>query len=372
MVASTLGVASTSAQAASSRTSAVTEFDAPSGLAFGEGQLWVTNQSDNTVTEVNPSSGSWIATLSATRYGFNQPMAITDSGPDLLVANAAGSVSEFHASNRKLVRVIRGRQFGFVDPVAIAADGSRILVLNAGRATAATPVAGSITEINARTGAFERVVSGPSLAFDDPVAFALSGPDVFVADEGGNAVTEVQVVDGALVRVVSQQGLDAPDGIAVSNGNVWVADGASASATEIAAATGDVIVTETDSDGAYGFWDPSMVIGSAGNVYVASPNGTSPMVTSLSATTGTPSWYMCNTNGPYYFSLLSAFAISGDDLWVASRSGANSQTPAAATGSLTELSSVTGDLIATVPTPPSETTTPSATTTTTMAPRPTG
>jgi outer membrane protein assembly factor BamB len=365
LVASTAGVATISAQAAAPRTSSANEFDAPSGLAFGGGHLWVTNQSGNSVTEIDPSSQSWVATLRARSYGFNQPMAITDSGPDLFVANAAGTVSEFLASNGKLVRVIRGRQFGFVDPVAITADGSRILVLNAGRPTAATPVAGSMTEINARTGAFERVVSGSSFAFNDPAAFALSGPDVFIADEGGNAVTEVRVVNGALVRVVSQQGLSAPDGIAVSDGNVWVADNASASATEFSAATGDVVVTETDSDGAYGFWKPLMVIASGGNVYVASPLGTSPMVTSLSATTGTPAWYMCNTNGPYYFSLLSAFAVSGDDLWVASRSGANSKTPDAATGSLTELSTVTGDLIATVPAPPPGATTTTATSTTT-------
>jgi hypothetical protein len=60
---------------------------------------------------------------------------------------------------------------------------------------------------------------------------------------------------------------------------------------------------------------------------------------------------MCNTNGPYYFSLLSAFAVSGSDLWVASRSGANSATPGARSGSLTELSTGDGSLIATVPIP---------------------
>jgi len=86
------------------------------------------------------------------------------------------------------------------------------------------------------------------------------------------------------------------------------------------------------------------------------------MVTKVSVTTGLPSWYMCNTNGPYYFSLLSAFAITGDDLWVASRSGANSQTPDAATGSLTELSTVNGALVTTVPVPPAGTTTTTTTT----------
>ena len=98
-------------------------------------------------------------------------------------------------------------------------------------------------------------------------------------------------------------------------------------ATDIDQSTGAVLATVTDADAAYGFGRPSVAIQSGGNVFIASPFGTSPMVTKLSATTGAPSWYMCNTNGPYYFSLLSAFAISGDHLWVASQSGANSKTP---------------------------------------------
>ena len=114
-------------------------------------------------------------------------------------------------------------------------------------------------------------------------------------------------------------------------------------------ATGAVLGTVTDSDGQYGFGRPSVAIQSGGDVFIASPFGTSPMVTKLSATTGTPSWYMCNTNGPYYFSLLSAFAVSGDHLWVASQSGANSKTPGAKTGSLTELNTGSGALITTLP-----------------------
>jgi hypothetical protein len=74
---------------------------------------------------------------------------------------------------------------------------------------------------------------------------------------------------------------------------------------------------------------------------------------------------MCNTNGPYYFSELSAFAVQGNNLWVASRSGANSQTPAAATGSLTEMNIDTGYLIATYPAPPTSTSTTTTTTTST-------
>ncbi len=166
------------------------------------------------------------------------------------------------------------------------------------------------------------------------------------------------------MRVIAGEGLDAPDGIAVEDGNVWVSNSAANSATEINAATGAAVVTETDSDGQYGFGSPSMVIATGGYVYVASPFGSSPMVTKVSATSGQPSWYMCNTNGPYYFSLLSAFALDGGNLWVASRSGANSMTPGASTGSLTELSTDSGALIMTVPLPPASTSSTTTTTTT--------
>ncbi len=334
------------------------EFDAPSGLVFGGGHLWVTNEAGNSVSEINPTNGAWLASFSAQRYKFAQPTAITRDGADLFVANAAGSVTELRASTGALVRTISGPHFHLVNPVAIATAGPFILVLNGGKANGV----GSITEIRASTGKAIRNIAGSSFALNYPVAFFVSGPDVFVADKGDNSVTEASISNGRLVRVVAQQGLDLPDGIAVVDGNAWVADSGSNSATEIDAATGAVIGTETDNDGSYGFGSPLMVIGSGGNVFVASPFGGSPMVTKMSATTGVPSWFMCNTNGPYYFSLLSAFAVSGTDLWVSSRSGANSPTPGAQTGSLTELSTGDGSLIATYPQPSSTSTTTTTTT----------
>jgi hypothetical protein len=325
------------------------EFDAPSGLAFGGGHLWVTNLAGNSVTEIDPSTGRWIKTLGGDSYGFHRPTAIASTGSHLFVANRAGSVSELRAKDGSLIRSMSGARCGFLNPVAIGISGDTLLVLNAGRPSASPAVAGSISEVNLATGKFLRRVSGANLALDDPVALAVSGANVFVADEGDNAVTEVHIATGHLVRVVDNQGLSAPDGITVAGGRVWVADSKANAATEIDASTGGVVTTVGDSDGDYGFGSPSVAIASAGNVFIASPFGSSPMVTKLSASNGAPSWYMCNTNGPYYFSLLSAFAVSGNDLWVASRSGANSETPGAKSGSLTELNTTTGALITTLP-----------------------
>ena len=347
----TIGVVPTSgaASAATPGSFNTAEFDVPSGLAFGGGLLWVTNQAGNSLTEIDPLTSAWMGTFRAGRYGFNHPTAITTVGPDLFVANRSGSLSEVRASNGVAIRTISGPKFGFVHPVALAASGSTVLVLNAGQPSATPAVPGSISEIDAQTGKLLRKVSGSSFAFDDPIALAVSGPDAYIADVASNSVTEIDTASGALVRVIAGQGLNTPDGITVADGHVWVADAGSNAATDIDQSTGAVLATVTDSDAQYGFGRPSVAIQSGGNVFIASPFGTSPMVTKLSATTGTPSWYMCNTNGPYYFSLLSAFAVSGDDLWVASQSGANSKTPGAKTGSLTELNTGSGALITTLP-----------------------
>jgi hypothetical protein len=335
------------------------EFDYPTGLVFAGGNLWVANEHGNSVSEINPSTGAWMASLTSGPYGLDAPTAIAASGPDIFVANSVKSISEINANTRKLVRIIFGSEYHFSKPVAITVAGGRVLVLNAGTN------AGSITEFSAQNGLLLKTISGSRFAFDDPAAFATSGQDVYVADKGNNSVTEVNMVSGRLVDVISQQGLSEPDGIAVEDGRVWVADSQNSGATEINTANDAVLSTYTDSDADYGFWNPTTVIAAAGNVYIATPLGTSPMVTKVEATTGTPDWYMCNTNGPYYFSELSAFAVQGSNLWVASRTGANSQTPAAATGSLTEMNIDSGDLIATYPAPPSSTTTTTTASTTT-------
>ena len=341
--------ANSGAASATPGTYNTSEFNVPTGLAFGGGHLWVSNQAGNSLTEIDPVTGAWMGSFLGARYGFSHPTAITSAGADLFVANETGSLSEVRASNGAALRTISGSKFGFLHPVALAVSGHTVLVLNAGSPSATPAVDGSITEIDARSGHLLRKVSGSAFAFDDPIALAVSGPDTYIADVGNNSVTEIDTASGALVRVVTGQGLNTPDGITVADGHVWVADAGSNAATDIDGSTGAVLATVSDADGKYGFGRPSVAIQSGGNVFIASPFGTSPMVTKLSATTGTPSWYMCNTNGPYYFSLLSAFAISGNHLWVASQSGANSKTPEAKTGSLTELNTGSGALIATLP-----------------------
>ena len=328
---------------AASTATATSEFDSPSGLAFGGGHLWVANAANSSVSEISPATGAWLGNFRSIGYGFFHPTAVVDDGGEVFVANANGTVTEIRASNGGLVRRITGTRYHFSRPVAITTANNDVLVLNSG-------TSGSITVFSVSTGALIRNIRGAAYALSDPAAFATSGTDVFVADKGNNSVTEVNVASGKLIRVVANRGLSAPDGIAIGAGDVWVADQFTSGVTEISSTTGALLANMTDANGSFGFWHPTVMISTGDSIYTATPLGTSPMVTKISATTGHPYWYMCNTNGPYYFSLLSAFAISSGNLWVASQSGANSKTSGASTGSLTELSLGSGSLIKTLPT----------------------
>ncbi len=306
----------------------------------------MTNRAGNSVTEIDPATGAWIHTFHGTQYAFDMPDAIVADGEDLFVANAAGSVTEVAAGNGNALAVLTGSQYGFSDPVAIARSGGTILVVNAGNAT----TRGSVTEIDAATGAFERVAGGSTYGLNAPDAIATGTGNAFVSDRASNGVTEINVATGHLVAHVAGSGLDRPDGIAISGGHVWVADSGSNAVTELNGSPLAVERSFDDSDGDYGFGQPSVTVAYAGNIFVTSPFGSSPMVTKLSATTGVPSWYMCNTNGPYYFSNLAAMTVEGTNMWVVSHTGANNPNSAAATGSLTELETGTGALVRTIPT----------------------
>jgi hypothetical protein len=329
----------------------VSEFNHPSALAAAGANLWVANQTGNSITEINPAvkPAAWLGTYSGSAYGFSSPDGLAVYGKYLFVANAGGSVTEVSAATGIPLKVISGPGYGFSHPVAVAVSGPFLLVLNSGPSGGS----GSLTEIDADTGALIRVVSGSSYSFGDPVAMVASGSDLWVADESTNSVTELAIPTGALVRVVHGGGLDAPDGIAAGSGYIWVANGAvgANSVTQITAATG-ATRNWNNGNGNYGLGQPSAVTETAGSVYVVTPFGSSPMVTKIDEVTAYTPWFMCNTNGPYYFSNLTAITAVGSELWVASANGANYGGPnaaLAATGSLTELNAGDGGLVQTVP-----------------------
>ena len=170
--------------------------DAPTSAAVVGSDLFVANGLGDSVTEVNASSGTHLATISGASFGFDRPTAMLAVGHDLFVTNGAdGVVTELDAGTRSPVRRISGfsdplwsatwaststssmgparwprcrwcregklvsprNQFGF-DPSGIASSRSDLFVTNSG--------ANSITEINARTMAVVTQLTGPRYRFD--------------------------------------------------------------------------------------------------------------------------------------------------------------------------------------------------------------
>jgi hypothetical protein len=107
------------------------------------------------------------------------------AGTGIWVSNEGdNSVTELSASTGNLVRIIRGSNFGFGAPDTITSHGAHIWVVNQG---------GSVTELSASTGSLVKIFSGAAYGFDEPSGFATAGGRVWVANTNGQSVTEFPV-----------------------------------------------------------------------------------------------------------------------------------------------------------------------------------
>jgi DNA-binding beta-propeller fold protein YncE len=262
----------------------------------------------------------WVRTVSAAVGKFSTPTAIVGFGVDLFIANRAGSVSEIDARTGSLVRLIAGARYGFSSPTALAVHGADLLALNAG---------GSVTEIAAATGVWVRTIAGARYGFDHPAAMVVASGQAWVTNSHGNSVTEFDATSGAWIRTLTNSAyqLKGPARIAFDGTKLWAADNLTAKITVIVAATG--ALSRVLSAAAPG---PAPVAVGDSRVYVASPAGGWPMVTAYSAGSAGYQWMMCNTNGPCNFINPQALFVVGTVLWVANTSG----------NSLTEMNASTG------------------------------
>jgi len=294
--------------------------DQPTAIAEDQGFLWITNTGNNTVSELN-LSGSVVSTLSGSSYGFDDPVAAAGNGTDLFVVNNSGSVSEINEASGDLVQILQGSAYALSSPNAILIDGQDAWVTNSGD--------NSVTEFDTATGAAVRVLTNqgnPSYAFDDPVALGAVGSDIWVVNgtgaSGSGSVTVVNGTTGSFVQQVSgaADGFASPAGIAYSGGDVWITDSGSNQVTELTPSGSLVqLITNSSNNSNYGFDHPTAIIATAGDVYVDSPPGSSPMITEVNSTTAEGDWYECNTNSPDpLFLNPTGLVVTGSDAWVVS------------------------------------------------------
>ena len=190
------------------------------------------------ITEVAQGDGSLVRIISG--VNLDDPRGLAANGADLWVSNEGNdTVTELSAAHGTLVRTLEGSVYGFKGPLGIAEDaGGRLWVTNAS--------SNSVSEVEASTGAFIRSIQVANVANSIPTAVATDGTSVWVALEQSNTVTEIDGSTGSvtLSEAGSTYGFNAPTEIAANASTVWVGSGGVVTALD--ASTGALRYRKSD------------------------------------------------------------------------------------------------------------------------------
>jgi hypothetical protein len=282
------------------------DFSDISALATDGSHLWVANWGGNSITELDPTNGSLVRTISGASYHFNAPDALAADGSHLWVANGGSnnggnSLTELNLNNGSLVRNIPG---DFGHPTI---DGSHLWVTSGGN---------SITEFDSTNGSLVRTISGVSYHFNAPAALVADGSHLWVVNGGGNSITELDSNNGSLVRTISGASYDIhhPSFLAADGSHLWVANegwGNANSITEINLNNGSLV--RNIPGASHDFQGTDALVADGNHLWVATSFAN--VITELSSNNG--SLVGTISAAPYDFDKPSALVADGSHLWVA-------------------------------------------------------
>ncbi len=277
----------------------------PHALAFDDnGNLFVANNGNGTVSEFAPGSTTPKATLS----GLKNPGALAfDDKGDLFVANCgiasnATTVSEFAPGSTTPKATLKGLGF----PAALAFDGS-------GNLFVANLIGNTVSEFAPGSTTPTATLSG--LVHPDALAFDASG-NLFVANYGNNGAgtTVSELAPGSTTPTATLSGLNGPDALAFdASGNLFVANSLDGTVSEFAPGSTTPMATLTEL-----YFPDALAFDASGNLFVANKGqqGGGPTVSELAPGSTTPTATLTGLIGPDAL----AFDASGD-LFVANDDG---------------------------------------------------
>lgn len=175
--------------------------NSPWAIAFDGADIWVTNNGDNTVTELRASDGANLGTFPV----GTSPMGIAFDGANMwVVNNGSNNVTELQVPGGAVL----GTFPVGTAPMGIVFDGSHMWVTNNGSST--------VTELLASTGA---TVNTFTLGGAPTAAIAFDGTNIWIGESAG--VAELRANDGTPVGAFSTS---TPNSIAFDGVDMWVAD----------------------------------------------------------------------------------------------------------------------------------------------------
>jgi hypothetical protein len=320
------------------------QLSAPDAAVATTREFFVANSTGNTVTEVSGATGSCMRVFSGSPYNFQNPTAITRVQSTIYVANSDGtssSLTEFNPT-QSTATVLSGSSYGFDNPIALATSGTSVVVLNAND---------TVTEIQGTTAT---ILGGSTYNFANPTSIAMSGLDIFVLNQAGGDITEINTgTTPASVRMLTAatygfnftvpSGTPVAPSMTVRSGALWVTNPGSSQVNEIKISTLAQVMVINNSNLAMS----GPILNGGTYLYTSSPPGGSPMISQITASSGSVNWMMCNTNANYYFNDPQSLVVSGGHLWIVNEGGVSSAGPSTNTNgpSLTEMDPTTGSLL---------------------------
>jgi YVTN family beta-propeller protein len=231
----------------------------PAGVTVESGQVWVANQLDGTVSEVNAAAGTVVATVDV----GNGPVAIASGYGSVWVSDVTdNALSRIDPSSGHVLATI---------PLGGAPAG---LAIGKGGVWVAGADPGRLLLVDPRTNSLVRDVPIGS----SPAALAIGAGNVWIADSTGT----VARFDPMTGHVQKSKVGGSPTGIAYADGAIWVANGNGGSVIRIDPRTGSVRPIHTGNE-------PATLVAAGGDVLATvlpSPashrGGTLTMIASLS------------------------------------------------------------------------------------------
>ena len=203
----------------------------PYGMCFDGENIWVANNSDNTVSKIRASDGSSLGTFSAAGA-----IGLAFDGANVWVTSVTGNVVyKLRASDGKALGSFPTGK----GPFWPAFDGQNVWIPNGD---------GTVDKLRASDGKNLGIFT----AGDNPIAIAFDGQNVWITNYLGGSVTELRASDGALIRTVTTGTGFEPFGVAFDGVNIWVANRAGGTLTKIRASDGAILGNFSAPDGAYG------------------------------------------------------------------------------------------------------------------------
>jgi YVTN family beta-propeller protein len=196
----------------------------PTGIAFGEGALWVAHGRSGQLSRVDPQFNQLAETIDVAAQGAAQQGAAAVGAGSIWAAYGESTLARIDPAQ---VRVVASSFAGGVPAALVVARGS-VWVANSGDSTVARFDPTTLEEGPLRT------VSVGSR----PTGIAYGADAIWVANAGDGTVTRIEpsTYSTTTIPVGSE-----PVAVAVGAGAVWVANRADRSVSRIDPATNDVV-----------------------------------------------------------------------------------------------------------------------------------